>query len=453
MNRSALSAVVGMCALTFVLSVKGEGKFRVPAPAPSGKQRLYFLVTVMLVSAPMRYPRTKFDVSGLMGFMHNVGMPWKVAHARSALIDSQRKDPYDGSEDRKVAYSVFMPVEESTCTATTNDEYAPSRTAKSCNLQFFGDENAGVFDELYFESCSSASGETPADHFPLLVLEPAVQTSRFLYNQLARQLSANGAYVVTIDHPYDAPIVEFPGSDAIESNETIKLDAFSVNRPVDDAEIKKAIDTRINDVRAVVKELEDTDTLRELFPGIKFVRDTKIDTKRLFLLGHGLGGSVASTMSASDRRVEWIINLSGSTPVLTRDIFAYTIFFGRDDYTSEDDEAWQQTKKHLAGPQVEWTYSKAEQFDYSDLPLVSQLAGRNKDAKGIGNPYDGINPGDPTTTFSALSCFIEAYFRDTVLPSWFPPSNGRLPGETHDTLPKCDGWFGGSMKTHISKPI
>lgn len=373
-------------------------------------------------------------------------MPWKVAHARSALIDSQRKDPYNNSEDRKVAYSIFMPVEGSTCTETTNDEYAPNRTAKACNLQFFGDESASVFDTLYFESCSGASGETPADHFPLLIVEPAVQTSRFLYNQLARQLSANGAYVVTIDHPYDAPIVEFVDSDAIENSGAIKLDAFSVNRPVDDAETSKAIDTRIGDINAVVKELENADTLRGLFPGIKFVAGTKINTKRLFLVGHGLGGSVASTMSANDKRVEWIINLSGSTPVLTKDIFAYTIFFGRDDYRSEDDEAWQQTKKHLAGPQVEWTYSKAEQFDYSDLPLVSQLIGRNKDAKGIGNPY----PSDPARTFSALSCFIEAYFRDTVLPGWFPPSNGRLPGETHDTLPKCDGWFGDGMKTHIS---
>ena len=360
-----------------------------------------------------------------------------VAHTRSSLVDSNRKDPYNESQERKVAFSFFMPVYGKNCTATTNDEYASDLTAKACNLQFFGDKDAGVFDELFFKSCTSDTNETVADDHPLIIFEPAFGTSRLLYSQLSRQLSANGAYVVTIDHPYDAPLVEFADSGAIERNGAIKLDVFKVNKPVDEKETKKAIQARIDDINAVIKELERPDALRNYFPGINSIKDKKVNTNRLYLIGHGLGGSVASSMSVNDKRVEWIINLSGSTPVLTEDITAYTIFFGHETYRSEDDEAWKATKKHLAGPQVEWTYSKADQFDYSDLPLVSQIAGRNKGAKGIGRPYEDIDPNDPTATFRGLRCFLEGYLRDTVL------------GNGHPALPSCVGWFGNSMKMHV----
>ncbi|KAK7182577.1 paf acetylhydrolase [Paraphaeosphaeria sporulosa] len=375
-------------------------------------------------------------------------LPWKVAHSRSFLIDSSRKDPYNNTEDRKVAYSIFMPVFAEACSESIDNGYMPTLTAEASNLQFFDDESAGIFDALHFNSCSKNTDKYNADHFPLLIFEPAVGTSRFMYNQLARQLSANGAHVVTIDHPYDANIVEFPGSDPIRNGGSVSLDPFQVNKPVNGTETKKAIDTRIADVDSVIKELEKANTLPRLFPAFTFTDgNTKVPTQRLFMVGHGLGGSVATSMGFYDKRVEWTINLSGSTPVLAEDVYPYTIFFGRENYRSENDTAWQETMKHIAGPQVEWTYHKAEQFDFSDLPLVSHLVNPSKKPKGLGVPYQDMDPNDPTATFRALSCFLEGYFRDTLIPGWFVEP--RLPGQSHDAIQKCLGWFGGAMKPHV----
>ncbi|KAJ4288414.1 hypothetical protein N0V90_011649 [Kalmusia sp. IMI 367209] len=382
------------------------------------------------------------------------GQPWRVAYNRSSLVDTSRKDPYNPSEDRKVAYSIFMPIDgglndvtpRDTCTGYTDNEYMPELTAKANNLQFFGDENANVFEQLSFQTCASASGETPADVFPLIIFEPAVGTSRFIYNQLARQLSANGAYVVTVDHPYDAPIVEFADADPIESNGAIALDAFKVNMPWDNT-IEKAVNTRIGDINAVIKELESEDTLSKLFPGVKFVAGNQVPpTKEIFMVGHGLGGTVATSMGANDPRVKWTMNLSGSTPVIKEDTLSYTIFFGREDYRSDNDTAWQESKKHFAGPQVEWTYMSAEQFDYSDLPLVVALVDPNKEAeaKGLGTPYKVMDK-DLMSTFIALSCFTEAYFRDTILPGWAPPHHG----EDRDRIHRCMGWFGAAMRLRV----
>lgn len=380
------------------------------------------------------------------------GQPWKVAHSRSSFVDTSRKDPYDATQDRKVAFSMFMPVDGGlngvtggdTCTGEEDNQYMPDLTAKAANLQFLGDEGAKFFEQFTFKTCASARGETPADIFPLIIFEPAVGTSRFLYNQLARQLSANGAYVVTVDHPHDAPIVEFANGDPIKNNGAIDLDAFEVNMPWDDT-IEKAVQTRIDDINALVKELEKKDTLSKLFPGIKFVANNQVPpTKELFVVGHGLGGTVATSMGANDKRVVWTMNLSGSTPVIKKDTLAYTIFFGREKYTSDNDTAWQESKKHFAGPQAEWKYMGAEQFDYSDLPLLSALAKPSKKPKGLGNPNEvmGRDPGD---TFGALSCFTEAYFRDTILPGWAPPHHG----EDRDRLHRCIGWFGSGMKLRV----
>jgi hypothetical protein len=408
---SGVVAALGLLALV-VPAHRQSGRVEIPAPAPASS------------------------------------IPWKVAHSRSFLVDSSRNDPYNNSKNRKVAYSIFMPVFDKACSESTDNDYMPTLTAQASNLQFFGNKSAGVFDLLHFESCSRNTDRYNPDHFPLLIFEPAVGTSRFVYNQLARQLSANGAHVVTIDHPYDAPIVEFAGSDPIQNNGSVNLDPFAVNKPVNHTETKKAIDTRIADVNSVIKELEKVGTLPRLFPDFTFADgNTKVPTQRLFMLGHGLGGSVATSMGFYDKRVEWTINLSGSVPVITEDVFSYTIFFGRDDYRSENDTAWQETKKHIAGPQVEWTYHRADQFDFSDLPLVAHLVNPDKKPRGLGTPYEGMDPNDPTATFRALSCFLEGYFRDTLIPGWFV--DPRLPGESHNAIQKCLSWVDGAMKPHV----
>lgn len=381
--------------------------------------------------------------------MPATSLPWKVAHSRSFFVDPLRKDPYDDTEDRKVAYSIFMPVSSAACGESVDNDYMPTLTARISNLQFFDDENANMFDGLHFNSCSKNTDMYNADHFPLLISEPAAGTSRFMYNQLARQLSANGAHVVTIDHPYDAPVVEFTGLDPIRHTGATTLDPFQVNKPLDETNIKKAVDARVADVNSVIAELEKADTLPKIFPGFTFNGgNTKVPTQRLFMLGHGLGGSVATSMGFNDKRVEWTINLSGSAPVLTKDAYVYTIFFGREGYRSENDTAWRETRKHITGPQIEWTYHKANQFDFSDLPLVSHLLDPGKKPKGLGTSYQDMDANDPTATFRALSCFLEGYFRDTVIPGWFVEP--MLPGNSHDSVQKCLRSFGGAMKPHVS---
>ncbi|KAF2683851.1 hypothetical protein K458DRAFT_304443 [Lentithecium fluviatile CBS 122367] len=357
------AALIGGVAALIILLPEGAHGIAIPAPAPHGKS-------------------------------------FTVAHARSSFVDSSRKDPYNDSEDRKLAYSLFLPVNKNECTKQCSNAYMPDLTAKKTNAQFFGDENAKIFEQFTFDSCCASSNDINAGAFPVVVFEPAVGTSRLLYNQLARQVSAVGTTVVLIDHPYDASIVEFDGLTAI--NGTVDLDAFEVSKNWDDT-LNKALDTRKADIESVIKELGTTNYLSRLFPDLKF--SSALNTNTFDVMGHGLGGSAATVLSTHGSRVGLSINLSGSIPVIQQNSNNYLVFFGREAYTREDDANWRDSIQHFQGRFVEWDFTGAGQMDYTDLPrLVDLVNSPNSSPKGLG--ANGV------WAFHCTSCFLEGYIRD-----------------------------------------
>jgi hypothetical protein len=192
--------------------------YRIPASPPPSDSISPLIKNAATIVIPAPKPHDRKNV---------------VAHERSWVVQTGRKDPYNPAEDRKLAISLFMPLSEKNCTAYCDDTYMPDKTAKASNSQFFGNEGAGVFEGLGFQSCCAASIPIDTKGMRVMVLEPGLGTSRLMYNQLARQLSSLGMAVVTIDHPFEAPIVEFEDrigvkaapAPAIEMN----LDAFTIS--------------------------------------------------------------------------------------------------------------------------------------------------------------------------------------------------------------------------------
>lgn len=46
--------------------------------------------------------------------------------------------------------------------------------------------------------------------YPVVIVSPGHTVSRLLYSAQARALASHGYIVITVDHPYDPWIVEFP---------------------------------------------------------------------------------------------------------------------------------------------------------------------------------------------------------------------------------------------------
>lgn len=290
--------------------------------------------------------------------------------------------------------SLYYPIYNEHCTKNCTQQYMPSKTAAASNKQFFGCDKAegSVFDKVQYVTCCEIDHDI--DHVsvgPLVFLEPAVGTSRLLYGGIAQEIASYGHPVITIDHPYDANIVEYSSPDS-NSNSTILgtvgLSPFEKTY-VWNKTFNKAVNTREQDIKFLISQLGNKAFVQQLLPNFKVVKPFKTD--RFGIVGHGLGGSVATWMSATDPRFKISINMGGPPPNLRNDVWSSVVFFGRaPGARREDDIHWPSTWPRLRGKTTEWDMQNAGIFDFSDLPILVDLkeneSGKEiKDVKGLGS--------------------------------------------------------------------
>ncbi|KAF2735658.1 hypothetical protein EJ04DRAFT_413631, partial [Polyplosphaeria fusca] len=298
--------------------------------------------------------------------------PYEVSVSQLALTDHDRGDPYsqDNANRRKLMISLYFPVSGGICSSHCRVQYMPRSTAEDSSRQFLGDENACHFDEIGYDACC-ATNATTTRRQNLVILEPALATSRYLYGGLAYQWAASGYSVITIDHPHDSNMVEFPnyaGNETITNS--IELDPFSPLTSWNQT-VSKAISTRVDDVDFILKQLDNPAIVHQIFSeyGVHNVRvNVTFNTNQTMIVGHGLGGTVATYLGATDPRFDLSINMGGSAPRLTEDTAKDTVFFGRSPgHRREDDFTWPEAWKHLTGKATEFDLKGAGFFDYSDL--------------------------------------------------------------------------------------
>jgi hypothetical protein len=245
---------------------------------------------------------------------------YKVAIANFPLTDVTYKDPYAATQNRKLMVSLYLPIPNTQCTQECESPYMPPATARVLSTQFFGNNiNNSIFNAITYSNCCGTNQPIDAAAYPLVVLEPQVRTSRLLYSTLARHICASGAAVVLIDHPYDAVIVEFAYSRNIHNNGSVDLSAFEHVQAWNET-VTQAVETRMRDVQFVLAQLEDVALLRRQFPGMEFEEAFPVDG--YVVVGHGLGGATATTLSVLDSRVRFSINMAGSAPLLRHPVVA-----------------------------------------------------------------------------------------------------------------------------------
>ncbi|KAF2827909.1 hypothetical protein CC86DRAFT_201720 [Ophiobolus disseminans] len=333
--------------------------------------------------------------------------PSKGAVASFALVDKSRKDPWDGG-DRKIMVSLFMPVPASSCSSECEQPYMGRHTAEIANEQFFGDKKKGVFEKMGFNACCSTRQSTDASKIPVVVLEPQTDTSRLLYVNLARYMTANNVAVVLIDHPHDSSVTEFPGSDTAFNSGSTGLSSFSPLTAWNET-ITKAIDIRVQDIKFALESLKDSKIMSDKFVHVKF--SSALDTSHYSVVGHGLGGTVATSLAISDPRVQFSINLSGSVPPLDHNIATPTYFLGRADFKRQHDINWPVTWSHLTGPATEYDLHDSDTFDFSDLSVVTEVA-KNEGKMSDLQPKKLGSVGPPGS--HAVKCFVEAIIKDEL---------------------------------------
>lgn len=347
-------------------------------------------------------------------------LEFKVSVTHKAFYDTSRSDPSDGdSSPRPMMASLYFPVHNNFCVKSCDSQYMPYETSRAMDAMFFGNEEAKVFHNFQTKVCCGSRKALHPNNHTIVVLEPGVGTTRYLYGAMAQEIASQGHVVVILDHPYDSNIIEMSAGDGNATNHSVLRPQASPISPFHpttawNKTVEDLVQSRVRDINFVLGQLTSLTVVKEMLA--EFEVANAFDTEEVAIVGHGLGGMVATHMvTSNDTRFHVSINMGGSPPELTKDTTSTILFFGRSSYRREDDPLWNATWKYLKGRSTEYDMDNAGYMQYSDLPLIAELGGKAEESgavKGLG-PIYGIRSWESATYLARV--YLTMYLRNEFI--------------------------------------
>ncbi|KAJ4163583.1 hypothetical protein LMH87_005304 [Akanthomyces muscarius] len=332
--------------------------------------------------------------------------PYAVGFSTLVLTDSSRQDPFAPTpQKRRVPISAYLPVDVSKkpCRKQTRPYMTPAVAAYydqgAAQLGLAND----TFAKFDMEYCNleKLCGTKTGGNFPLVLYDTGVGPPRSLYGARARDLASQGYIVVTVDHPYDAEVVEFP------DGSIVKATAFNGT----EAEIIHFLKVRGQDLSFVLAQLQTSSVHGKLLAHYP----SAIDFSRTVSVGHSLGGVASELIANSERLVRGAVNMDGGIrePVLSAGATKPTMQFGRAGH-GDTDPTWDEFWPRLRGPAAEIALANATHGTFTDaLTLVGPLLGSLPPAvvKGVQQELGTIDPKDAERAITgALVAGLEFVF-------------------------------------------
>lgn len=324
--------------------------------------------------------------------------PYGVSLRTMELTDSQRLDPFSPrTHVRNVMISAFYPGVSANQCSTRFVDYMPPATAAIEDQYYsqYGLPN-GTFESPKLSLCKeSVHMAGRIQDFPIILFSPGLGNSRLLYSALAQYIASIGYLVVSIDHPYDANVVQYPdGTLILGANISTK------------AQIELAVRTRAQDVSFILNQLSTVSTVRRLFPWIKGA----LKTHKVAMYGHSLGGATAAVAMLNDSRIIGGANLDGSFfgSILRHSLSRPFLLFGHEGKNQSTDASWNAAWLQLHGWKIELMLHGAQHATFSDLPFLAQILGLDRmlppEAELLLGSIDG------TRALDILSKYLIAFF-------------------------------------------
>ncbi|KAJ5103111.1 PAF acetylhydrolase family protein [Penicillium argentinense] len=277
----------------------------------------------------------------------------------SELVDSSRIDPFDPKGgNRSLMITSFTPTN---CGSIQSTPYFPNGTAAYEDAQFkaFG-LPPGTFSSFQLQSRhkSPATTYTP---YPVVLFSPALSTSRLMYTLLLREIASNGLAIVSVDHPYDAEIIEYPDGHTVLG----KLSNIST-----EYEIEPVLNVRVEDMTFLLDQLHTHKTLHQIFPLSK--NPHLLSLTNVTIMGHSLGGATAAQTLLLDNRFAGAINLDGTLwgSVVKKGLDKPFMLFGHTNKTQATDPSWKALWPRLKGWKIELELAQSEHYTFSDYPIL-----------------------------------------------------------------------------------
>ncbi|EAQ85505.1 hypothetical protein CHGG_09519 [Chaetomium globosum CBS 148.51] len=312
--------------------------------------------------------------------------PFSVSMRVKALTDQARTDPFNNKSERQVLLSIFSPLQSSTDCSRDVIPYMPPATAASyAPLSQSAGLPATIFGSFQLDFCKPTQGcrgiTEKKPRFPLILFSPGLGESRLLYSATAKSIAAQGYIVATIDHPYDAEVVEFPYGAMVRRNWTQGME-------------QQLTEIRAADISFTLSQLSHLPTYHHSSQPLSTAH---IDPTRVIAMGHSVGGAAAAQVLQQDRRIRGAINLDGRlfSPVLEPSSSRRRagkhivngrplLLLGRDKHANEDptwNQFWRSMLQHGKPRQLAAMLGVAgtTHASFTDLPVLIGALGLSEE--------------------------------------------------------------------------
>lgn len=338
--------------------------------------------------------------------------PCDVTLHASELVDTSRTDPYDPKGGkRSIMITTFTPFN---CGDVLSTSYIPNATARyeDKSFQSFG-LPPGTFESLRIQTQTQQQPRpfSLQGDYPVVLFSPALATSRLMYTLLLQNIASNGFAVVSVDHPYDADIVEYPDGRTV----------LGILANISTAEFVPALDVRVKDMIFVLDQMNEEKVIRDIFPSSqKNLHLLSLD--RVTILGHSLGGATAAQTILVDDRFVGGINLDGTLwgSVVDKGLSRPFLLFGHTNHTQATEPSWATFWSHSRGWKLELQLAQSEHYTFSDFPVLVDALSVSDEVKQIIQAdrigtIGGLRAKDVITSYAVAALQYFVYGRTSDL--------------------------------------
>ncbi|KAM0548043.1 hypothetical protein ACHAPJ_010101 [Fusarium lateritium] len=287
--------------------------------------------------------------------------PWPVSHHVVELTDESRWDPYapeTSRHKRRILTSFFVPVDvdPKKCEFEKVD-YLPPATAETYGkmVESMGLPNT-TLQGLELEFCKASSKKQLS--WPVVIFSPGFSSSRLLSSAQAQSLASHGNVVITIDHPYEAIVVEFPDGEVVRG--------FTPDEAGGE-KTEKAFKVRVQDVSFLIDQISAPSKSGRNIDG-------KLDTSKIFMYGHSLGGATSAQVALDDDRILGGLDFDGQLFGSVKEVGLDKPFFLVGEQTLENGTTYfGDFIEKVRGPKMLITIDGTKHLTFFDAPLLLSL--------------------------------------------------------------------------------
>lgn len=287
--------------------------------------------------------------------------PHKVGTIEVQLTDGSTIDPFapDPQTKRSIIVQAFYPA-----TYTIDHPLEP----------YMGPATAAFYENSFHIPNGSLSVLRTNSHTrapiiscisepEIILFSPSLGASRKVYTTLVEDLASHGYIVISIDHPYDADLVEFSDGSVILS---------AVPADPTDEDIARFTDLRMNDT---IFALHSVSHIVSAIPGAGGARGMALG--KIGIFGHSFGGAIAASMMLAHNCVAAGLNMDGMLrgPVVDAGLDRPFMLMGAAGHTRSVYATWQAFWDNQRGWKKELHLADAEHLVFSDLAVVVELLG------------------------------------------------------------------------------